>query len=310
MICKGPFLINGDKQELLSTETERMLYRCSYRELDESIDKSVSWHWHSEIEIDYVAEGNIEFCTTEKSVVAHAGEMIFINSNVIHAVSSQNRQSDCKLYAHLFDISFLGGAYDSFIMEKYMLPIIKNPAFDLVAICKQDSVYGKIAENFLTAVELNRNERFGYELEVRTELSRIWLELLDIFRKIPEAAVHKNTIDTERMKAMISFIHMHYMEPITLKNIADTVNISSRECTRCFKRNIGTSPMKYLTKYRIQTAVQMLIQTSESILAVSESCGFSSGSYFGKVFHEIMGCTPGEFRKSHVDICQPGEWQN
>ena len=44
-------------------------------------------------------------------------------------------------------------------------------------------------------------------------------------------------------------------------------------------------------------AAQMLLQTGDNIITISENCGFSSNSYFGKVFHESMGCTPMEYRR-------------
>ena len=87
------------------------------------------------------------------------------------------------------------------------------------------------------------------------------------------------------------------MEKISVEEIAASVNISSRECNRCFSRSIGISPNKYVKEYRIRTAVQMLQQTNDSILSISESCGFSTVSYFDKVFQEFMGVTPKNYRK-------------
>lgn len=306
MISRQPFQTNEQKQELIAAESERRSYVCFYRELDECIDKCVSWHWHPALEIDYVLEGEIEYQTAEKSILVHTGEMIFVNSNVMHAVVAKDRQPGCKVYAHLFDPAFLGGSYDSILTEKYMIPVIKNRALDLFVLQKQDAAYAPVAENFLNAVELNRKEGFGYEFEIRTEISRMWLTLLKIFQGMPETSAGKNITDLERIKTMIAFIQKHYMEPLTLKKIAVAANISSRECTRCFNRNIRTSPVKYLNEYRVQMAAQMLLQTSETILMVSERCGFSSGGYFGKVFREIMGYTPKEFRTIHVESPDTG----
>lgn len=301
MVYDGPFQTDEQKQEVISTESTRMSYHCFYRELDDCIDRSVSWHWHPAMEIDYVVEGEVEYRTTEKSITVHVGELIFINSNVMHAVYAKEKQSGCKVYAHLFEPLFLAGTYDSFLAEKYIIPVMKNHGLDMLTLCRQEEAYTMAAESFLNAVELSRSESFGYEFEIRTELSRIWIILLKIFQKMPRNSASENMTDIERIKKMIAFIHLHYMESLTLENIANTVNISSRECTRCFDRTIHTSPIKYLNEYRIQMAAQMLAQTSDTILNISENCGFSSGSYFGKVFWEIMGCTPKEFRRSHAD---------
>lgn len=298
MIFSQPFRSNEQKQEVIPQEAGRNAYACFYRELDECIGKRVSWHWHPAIEIDYVVEGEIKYQTTEKNIIAHTGEMIFINSNVMHMVYSQNNRQGCKLYAHLFDVSFLGGSYNSYLAERYILPVIKNRGLDIVVLKKKEVSYDILVGYFMKAVKLCREEQFGYEFEVRAELSQLWLTLLGIFMKMPETISEEKNADIERLKMMVSYIHLHYMEALTLKDIAAIVNISSRECTRCFQRNIHISPIKYLNEYRIQRAAQMLSQTSDSVLTVSENCGFSSGSYFGKAFRGIMGCTPKEFRKN------------
>ena len=51
-----------------------------------------------------------------------------------------------------------------------------------------------------------------------------------------------------------------------------------------------------LKEYRLQMACTMLKNTSETIMTVSQNCGFHSASYFGKVFSSQMGCTPYEFK--------------
>ncbi|MBR1451113.1 MAG: helix-turn-helix transcriptional regulator, partial [Lachnospiraceae bacterium] len=71
------------------------------------------------------------------------------------------------------------------------------------------------------------------------------------------------------------------------------------ECSRCFSSNLSQSPMDYLNNFRTQKACEMLISGSKSVLEISESCGFSTGSYFSKSFGKIMGCTPLEYRKKN-----------
>lgn len=50
---------------------------------------------------------------------------------------------------------------------------------------------------------------------------------------------------------MISFIHEHFQENLDLAQIARAADIGERECLRCFKRAIQTSPLQYLLKYRV-----------------------------------------------------------
>ena len=107
----------------------------------------------------------------------------------------------------------------------------------------------------------------------------------------------KNDAFSYAIKKMMQFIHEHYADKITLGDIAISTNISTRECSRCFQRCIKISPINYLNEHRIRMAAQMLLQTDKNIITISENCGFSSSSYFSKLFQKIMGCTPKNYRK-------------
>ena len=62
--------------------------------------------------------------------------------------------------------------------------------------------------------------------------SQFWLTLLGIFMKMPEIISEEKNADIERLKMMVSYIHLHYLEALKLNDIAAAVNISSRERTR------------------------------------------------------------------------------
>ena len=152
-------------------------------------------------------------------------------------------------------------------------------------------------EHLLHAVELCRDEPFGFELDIRSQLSAFWKLLYQSTEVIRSQSTDMSFADTDRLKLMMQYIHTHYMEKLTLEEIASAANISVRECSRCFNRCINESPVHYLNAYRLRMATRMLLSSQESILTIGENCGFSSGSYFSKVFFETMGCTPGEYRK-------------
>lgn len=297
MISSPPIRTDERKRELLYSDTEQFPYVCFYRELDDSADRTVSWHWHPELEVDYVLEGEIEYQTMEKIVTVKAGELVFLNSNILHTVYAKNKQPGCKMYAHLFDISLLSGSYNSVFHQKYVLPVVRNTGLSVAGIFTGDERREAMKADFLEAVRINEEKAFGYEFELRSRLSHLWILLLQRIQKLQIEAVRTNTMDVERIKEMLEYIHYHYHERLTLERIAESASISPRECARCFRRCIRTSPVNYLNRYRIQQAAQMLLDTPDSITTISENCGFSTGSYFGKAFHEIMGCTPSQYRK-------------
>ena len=55
---------------------------------------------------------------------------------------------------------------------------------------------------------------------------------------------------------------------------------------------------QYLTQIRLDNSRKMLRETHLSITEIAMACGFSSQSYFTKIFRETYGLTPGLYRKS------------
>ena len=100
---------------------------------------------------------------------------------------------------------------------------------------------------------------------------------------------------------MLTFIHAHYSEKLTLNDIAAAAYVRTRECIRCFRNTINQTPLEYVMEYRLNTAKQLLDDTKMSITDISYHCGFSSNAYFGKIFREKYGMTPLQYRNRNID---------
>ena len=101
------------------------------------------------------------------------------------------------------------------------------------------------------------------------------------------------------MKLMLDYIYKNFAEQIGVTEIAQAADVSTRECTRCFKRTVDRTPVRFLIEYRAQMAASLLLGTGKSISEIAEKCGFMSDSYFSKIFREIYKCTPREYRKEN-----------
>lgn len=146
-------------------------------------------------------------------------------------------------------------------------------------------------------LEAMEAEPEGYELIVREKLGRLWMLLFAETAGIRAAGREAGSQDTERTKKMLTYIYAHYMEPITLGDIAASAGVSPRECARAFGKSVSRSPIRFLIDYRVHMAARKLLLTGDGISQIAEACGFSSDSYFGKAFRSAFGCTPREYRK-------------
>lgn len=126
---------------------------------------------------------------------------------------------------------------------------------------------------------------YSYEMQALSCLALIWADLTNTYfiHKIPKRSSASNKYEPE-VKAMLSFIHTHYQNPITIKDLLQLTHISRSECFHSFKAFTNMSPIEYINEYRISKAADMLCHTSQNITEIFTSCGFCSSSYFGKLF--------------------------
>ena len=100
---------------------------------------------------------------------------------------------------------------------------------------------------------------------------------------------------------MLEWIDQNLQTTVTLRKIAASANICSRECQRVFQRYVHYSPMEYLRLKRILMAAELLSTTDSPVIDIALECGFSSSSYFSKQFKLLTGSTPTEYRKAVHD---------
>lgn len=95
---------------------------------------------------------------------------------------------------------------------------------------------------------------------------------------------------------IMEYILQNFHTQLTLDSIADYFNFHPVHIIRCLKREYGITPNKAVIQVRIDNAKKMLITSNLSINKISDFVGFSSPSYFNKVFREYTGMTPKEYR--------------
>jgi signal transduction histidine kinase/DNA-binding LacI/PurR family transcriptional regulator/AraC-like DNA-binding protein len=101
------------------------------------------------------------------------------------------------------------------------------------------------------------------------------------------------------VRRAMAYIHQNYSDSITRKEVEDYVGVSESHLTRCFRQEIGMSPMTYLTRFRIRQARSLLDNTHQSVTEIAMATGFSSTAYFSRVFLQEVGVPPSAYRRKH-----------
>lgn len=99
----------------------------------------------------------------------------------------------------------------------------------------------------------------------------------------------------ELVKRAAEYIHKHYMEKISINDLAKSGFISPYHFIRLFKKYYGVPPYNYLVEYRLKKAQHFFMQ-QKSVKEVARACGFSSTNSLSRAFEKHFGVYPSEYR--------------
>ncbi len=95
-----------------------------------------------------------------------------------------------------------------------------------------------------------------------------------------------------KLLAAIELMEDNLEAPLEREDLAEAVNLSTRQLERLFRKYLGSSPRKYYFGLRMLRARALLRQTTMSVLDVALACGFVSASHFAKCYREHFGDSP------------------
>jgi transcriptional regulator GlxA family with amidase domain len=101
-----------------------------------------------------------------------------------------------------------------------------------------------------------------------------------------------------KLLAVVSAMEASLETPLSCSDLADDVDLSTRQLERLFRKYIGEAPTKYYLGLRLNRARYLLRQTSMPILTIGLACGFVSASHFSKCYSEHFGRTPSQERRA------------
>lgn len=290
--------------EIVTTEKLREILQDGQRDfpyvaiesnLESYVDRCSTWHWHDYFEFATVSRGEVEVCTQRQALRLKTGEGYFANSEVMHLCRVADGSDRAQLRVHQFDRSLVASC--AAVSRRYVQPVESCTALDILVLRPEQAVDAGIIAELNAAFSEAGDEAEGFELSIATRIMRSWQLLYRLVEGSLGEAETVSSGDTSRIKLMLACIHTRYHESLTVPMIARAANVSPRECFRCFKQVLGTSPTLYLMRHRVNAAARLLIDTGRTITDIAMACGFSGPSYFCKVFHDVMGISPREFRR-------------
>ncbi|MEH7349945.1 AraC family transcriptional regulator [Gottfriedia acidiceleris] len=285
------FLVDKSLKELTKHHTVVLPIACYETTIKQNINGFIPLHWHDEFQFVYVVKGEAIFQINEEKIFIEEGEGLFINSGCLHMAKDRN-DSDCAYICLNVSPSFVLSQelYTTFVKPYYQATNIPYLFLD------PKELWANSILNYILKIKqlIKQNSPF-YEIDASIHLTLIWKNL--IMNGIDLEYEQSVVVKSNRMKQMLSWIHLHYSEKILLDDIARVGQLSRSECCRYFKRMLKTTPLNYVTDYRIQKSLILLQQQESNVTDVAYQVGFNSTSYFIDKFRKSMNLTPLAYKK-------------
>lgn len=242
-------------------------------------------HSHNAIEIVLVNSGILQCYVNDDIVTVHPGQVIFINSNQVHRLSSKNAE---LIYLHMDTGLLEANANEEFSKlyafisrtqaRPYLIPGESGEIIQLLH--KIDSKYNDDAKENRWYIKA-----YAYEL---------------IAYMYSQSFIVPLTISVEKAKKIdeiVEFIDGNFLSPITLDDICMASKYNKFSTCHIFKQVTGSTIFEYINFLRACYAAEILKESGNAISTIATQCGFTSATYFNRVFKVYFGCPPSIYRK-------------
>ncbi|GEM_PF-5363967 len=138
-------------------------------------------------------------------------------------------------------------------------------------------------------------DKFFHEISVNEDVYEYEEWLRKVFVHIKhQMGLNKNN---QIVHDMIRYIQKNYFENIQMKNAAKDINVSYSYASKLFVQTTGQTFTKYLNKYRIKKAVELMENTALRLSDIAVKTGYNNVEHFSRTFKNIMGYSPVEYRR-------------
>ena len=259
--------------------------------VEKTNSKDHFWHYHPEIELVYVNGGS-----GKRQVGSHisyytSGSLILIGSNLPHCGFTNEQTGNTKETVIHMKPDFLGSDFFGTTEMKNIKHLFNRAKAGIVFI-------GETKKRIGNKLELIENQ---------LPFERL-LTLLSILNEMEEAIEFKvlnaegfsmemQMQDNDKINTVFNYVKDHFMEPITLDEIATLTSMTVPSFCRYFKKITSKTFTKFVNEYRLVHASKLLAEKPISISEICFESGFNNFSYFNKSFQEFTGKSASQYRK-------------
>lgn len=267
-------------------------------------------HYHNYIEILYDISGTFEIILNGKYHKFTKGDLVLINSKEVHLINSCHQEGGKYIVLRFEPEVIYSNMFHNHLHLKYVLPFILETSKHQKVIKKEIIETTFIPEILYEITKEFEMETFGYELAIQSHIGRIFLWILRYFHETSTESMQSALTDItyiQRLQPSFDYVLEHFHEEIKATKMASLCNMSSSYFSRTFNEHMGMNFNEYVNYIRITEAEKLLVSTAMNITEIANSVGFSTTSYFIKLFKTYKNISPKQFQKEFVIMVEKSE---
>lgn len=256
------------------------------------------FHWHPELEINYVYEGSARYHIDYDFFNSSAGDIILIRPNGMHSIHPIEQQEHIT-DTFLFHLDMIGYSIVDQVSIRYLQPLQNSTYKFIQRIQPHMDGYDDIKAILFDIFKLTTDEGRHFEVLLKARLNELLYLLFYhryVVRKLTEDSYRKD----EKLRDLIDFINNHYDENLSIALLAERMGYSKTHFMSVFKQQTGSSCTEFIIQVRLSKACEQLVNTRNPIIDIATAVGFNNLSNFNRQFKHYYQMTPSQYRKQHT----------
>jgi AraC family transcriptional regulator len=112
---------------------------------------------------------------------------------------------------------------------------------------------------------------------------------------------YQGGLGAARLRRVKDFIHAQLEDELTLNDMAQSVGLSTSHFSEMFRKSTGETPHQFVLRSRTERAKEILRKGELRVLDVAVACGFKTQQHFARVFRQLWGASPTEYRREFLE---------
>lgn len=249
-------------------------------------------HLHDELELVEAVVGNTGIHVNNRSYSLLPKESILIKSRVPHQTYALSHQSTHRCIQFLPDLlSDIPVSREQRFLSRFI------NSGEVYIFKLNDPVTKEVHSCLKNIVTEYKKKQASYETYIKANL---YLLLGCFYRNgiLNNADNFFDRFELGKILPLLKYIDENYSEQISLKNAGEILSLNPDYLCRLFKKTTNMTFTDYLNFVRICHTEKPLIFSDKTISEISLDAGFSSVSYFNRVFKKYKNISPSEYRRS------------